>query len=134
MNKRGWLRIVEVVLASALLLTYLGYVMGNIGVERAGLEEMSDAKEVAKNTLFLLDQKSIGSTTFLRARARDKNFESLRTETDAVIPAGYLFEYKIGDDWGGEIPTKSTIAHQTYFVVLGDGTPEVVRLYVWGRG
>ena len=131
--RRAWLRIVEVAIAAALLLVFFAYISSLVSVQRPSFEETSTLSRTAQNALTVLDNTYEGQTTILRARVNDRDYAKLLDQTREIVPDEYRFRYIIGDEETGEIPPKTEVVHQTYFVVLSSGETETVRLYLWRR-
>ena len=114
---RGWLRVLEAVLAVAFLYGYLSLVVGAATFSDDPAEDRAQLSLVAENTLYILNEKGVlGSDAGV-----------LEKETEGIIP-GYGFAFNA--EGGGALPSRSW-GDATAFFVDDAGKTEAVTLVVF---
>lgn len=133
---RAWLRIVEVVLAATLFMTYLGYVTSVASPKTNVYEKTIGLKKAGEDVLLLLDKLPDGNSTFLRVQLANGNYSGIASETDSILPETYKFRYEIEDYENRGFPVQKEVVGTRYFVMVKNGTradPIAVRLWMWYR-
>lgn len=132
-SRKGWLRILEVVIAAMLFFGFVSLLQGITGVRPDIYEQTAELGLQAEQALLTLDSIPDGGSTFLRQRLKHKEYSSLNSKTREILPEGFRFSYDVGSNHAS-LPSDATTASRTYLVNLGNGNTEAVCLYIWRRG
>lgn len=122
---KGWLRILEAVIASVALLAFL-FVFFQVP-KSYDHGKNAELTLVAEQTILVLDRDN----NFLRKAVQNGEFESIRERTREMLPSGYMFAYKVGG-YEEEIPPGVSTVNVNYVLSFGDEF-EIVRFYIWTR-
>ncbi len=127
MNRRGYARILEAVLAGILMVSFLTYTSETLIVERSDLAELEG---LGDDTLIVLDSLPQGETSFLYY-ALQHDHSLLYEKVGDCLPENVAYAVEINDTrYGRETDKETTISR--YVKVVDDETfIYKIRIYLW---
>jgi hypothetical protein len=127
MNKKGYARILESVLAGILMISFLTYTSGELTLEKSDLKEL---KNLGDDTLIVLDSLPYEETSFLYYALKndpDLLYEKIRE----CIPENVDYALEINDEkYGRETDREAVICR--YVKIVDDETfIYKIKIYLW---
>ena len=137
-GRKGWLRLIEAIIAVSLLVGYLSFLEILAYRPQDPYLDASFKKAIAQDILFILDNTEKGNTTILRDCVLTGNYSDLENKTAEIMPRVYSFSYQINSgNPTRSLPTgKETIAGDYLVFDIENLEPKSynVRLFVWYKG
>ncbi|MFH1786872.1 MAG: hypothetical protein ABH829_04465 [archaeon] len=129
---RAWLRIIEVVMAAILLISFLHLAQSLAFYEPDVNRKLADLNVLSQQVLLTLDSTPIGES-YLQEAVRASDYAMLNEKTAEIVPPTYLFAYST-DAVSAKLPAEPDIGHSSYLVSYlsgGEVKTKKVVLYVW---
>lgn len=139
-NCRGWMQIIEVVIAAMLIFYYIGYMASAFRYTQSPVDDNVRFRKLAEDTLITLDNTQRGSTTILRDDLNKRNHTDLIRATEYFIRYPYTYSYEIAyqnETYLSRSLPKKPSASANYLVLdLNEGKPAkyAIKLTVWATG
>lgn len=127
MNRKGYARILESVLAGVMMIGFLTYASQEISLERSSPE---DLEAVGNDTLIVLDSLRHGETSFLYY-ALENDHPLLYETVGDCLPENVAYAVELnGERYGRETEKEFVVCR--YVKVVDDETfLYKIRLYLW---
>ena len=127
MNKKGYARILESVLAGILMISFLTYTSGELTLEKSDLTEL---KNLGDDTLIVLDSLPYEETSFLYYALKndpDLLYEKIRE----CIPENVDYALEINDEKYGRETDREAVICRCVKIVDDETFIYKIKIYLW---
>ena len=127
MNRKGYARILESVLAGILMISFLTYTSEELSLEKSDLREL---KNIGDDTLIVLDSLPYEETSFLYyALKNDHNL--LYEKIGECIPENVDYALEINDERYGRETDRASVTCRYVKIVDDESFIYKIRIYLW---
>ncbi|MEA1993482.1 MAG: hypothetical protein U9N35_03685 [Euryarchaeota archaeon] len=127
MNKKGYARILESVLAGILMVSFLTYTSQEISLERSSPEKLEN---LGNDTLIVLDSLPHGETSFMYYSLKDDP-NLFYDKIGECLPDNVVYAVELNDERYGRETDKESVICRYVKVVDNETFVYKIRLYLW---
>jgi len=127
MNRKGYARILESVLAGILMISFLTYTSERISIERSDLEEL---KNIGDDTLIVLDSLPYEDNSFMYYSLKN-NPDLLYQKIGECVPENVDYALEINGERHGKETDKETVVCRYVKIVDDETLIYKIKIYLW---
>ena len=127
MNRKGYARILESVLAGILMISFLTYTSERISIERSDLEEL---KNIGDDTLIVLDSLPYEDNSFMYYSLKN-NPDLLYQKIGECVPENVEYALEINGERYGKETDKETVVCRYVKIVDDETLIYKIKIYLW---
>jgi len=127
MNRKGYARILESVLAGILMISFLTYTSERISIERSDLEEL---KNIGDDTLIVLDSLPYEDNSFMYYSLKN-NPDLLYQKIGECVPENVDYALEINRERYGKETDKETVVCRYVKIVDDETLIYKIKIYLW---
>ena len=127
MNRKGYARILESVLAGILMISFLTYTSERISIERSDLKEL---KNIGDDTLIVLDSLPYEDNSFMYYSLKN-NPDLLYQKIGECVPENVDYALEINEERYGKETDKETVVCRYVKIVDDETLIYKIKIYLW---